>query len=72
MLLSLESTTNRMIRIANSMMYYNRFIPIEEILKKINAITINDIQELSNEVFDEKFLTQVYLTTKSNRKKKAA
>jgi len=72
MLLSLESTTNRMIRIANSMMYYNRFIPVEEILKKINAITINDIQELSNEVFDEKFLTQVYLTTKSNRKKTAA
>ncbi|MCW8811133.1 MAG: insulinase family protein, partial [Ignavibacteriaceae bacterium] len=38
-LLSMESTTNRMMRIANSILYYDRVIPLEEYLDKIEKIT---------------------------------
>jgi len=37
MLLSLESTTNRMIRIANSLLYFNRIVPLDEFIKKCST-----------------------------------
>jgi predicted Zn-dependent peptidase len=66
-LLSLESTTNRMMRIANSMLYFNRIVPVEEYLKKIENINADQIFDLANEILDEDKLIKVILKSNQNR-----
>ncbi len=63
MLLSLESTTNRMIRIANSFLYFNRVVSLDDSLKKIDSVTVDDIASIANELLDEKKLSKVILTS---------
>lgn len=71
MLMSLESTTNRMLRIAQSMIYFNKIKSVEETIRIIHAVSSEDIRELSNEIFDtsNKFgngiLTRVILSPKN-------
>jgi len=62
-LLSLESTTNRMIRIANSILYFNRIVSLDEFLKKIDSVTVDDITSIANELLDEQKLSKVILTS---------
>ena len=45
--LALESTSNRMIRLNKSEFYYDRLIPIEEVIKKVDAVTIEQVNELA-------------------------
>lgn len=61
MLLNLESTTNRMMRIANSLLYFNRIVPVDEYLKKIESITTDDVLGIANEILDESNLVKVIL-----------
>ncbi|TSA25629.1 MAG: insulinase family protein [Ignavibacteriales bacterium] len=65
MLMSLESTTNRMLRIAQSMIYFNKIKTIEETVKYIQAVTAKDIRDLSNEIFENGTLTRVILSSKN-------
>ncbi|MEW6651929.1 MAG: pitrilysin family protein [Bacteroidota bacterium] len=57
MLMSLEGTTNRMIRMAHQIIYFGKLIPVEETANKIYKVTKEDIYDLSNELFGEKSLT---------------
>ena len=76
MLMSLESTTNRMLRIAQSVIYFNKIKSVEETVKHIQSVTAKDIQEMSNELFysTNKFenggLTRVILSSKNLLPKK--
>ena len=76
MLMSLESTTNRMLRIAQSVIYFNKIKSVEETVKHIQSVTAKDIQEMSNELFysSNKFenggLTRVILSSKNLLPKK--
>lgn len=60
-LLSMESTTNRMMRIANSILYYDRVIPVEEYLDRIDKITAEDVQRYANDLLNESKLVKVIL-----------
>ena len=71
-LMSLESTTNRMIRLANSILHYGKVVPIEDILNKIDAVTTEDILKLSKEVLNESTLSKIIICSKDNSIKKAA
>ncbi len=71
-LMSLENTTNRMIRLANSIYHYGKIVPIENILNKIDSVTSEDILTLSNEVLDESTLSKIVIRSKNNTIKKAA
>lgn len=71
-LMSLESTTNRMQRIAQSVIYFGKIKSVEETIKKIKAVTVKDILELANELFDENSLTRVVLSSKNLLLEKAA
>ncbi|MCX7797931.1 MAG: insulinase family protein [Melioribacter sp.] len=71
-LMSLESTTNRMQRIAQSVIYFGKIKSVEETIKKIRTVTVNDILNLSNELFDENTLTRVVLSSKNLLLEKAA
>ena len=63
-LLSLESTTNRMIRLANSVLYFNKVIPVEKYLNDIESVTQKEILDISNELLNEKKLVKVVLKSK--------
>ncbi|MEW6004157.1 MAG: pitrilysin family protein [Stygiobacter sp.] len=77
MLMSLESTTNRMNRIANQILYYDKIIHINDTIKKIKSVTKEEILELSNEIFNSNdiangSLTRVILSSKNFLLDKAA
>jgi predicted Zn-dependent peptidase len=72
MLLSLENTSNRMIRIANSMLYFNRVVPVDEIISKVDSVTVVQLEELSNEVLNENLLSRLLLMSNKKISKKAA
>ncbi len=71
-LLSLESTTNRMIRMSSSLLNYGRLIPVEEMMEKIEAVTVQDINEIANEMFEESGLTKIVIRPADKSIKKAA
>ena len=51
MLMALESTFTRMARMAKSMMYYGKLVPIAEIIEKVDAVTQLDVQQCCAETF---------------------
>ncbi len=63
--MSLESTTNRMMRLANSMIYFDRVRSVNETILEINNVTVEDILNLSNEILDEKTMTKVMISSKN-------
>jgi predicted Zn-dependent peptidase len=71
-LLSLENTTNRMIRMANSLLYFNRIISVEEFLDEINTINADDLLKTANELLDERKLVKVILQSNENKLPKVA
>lgn len=52
--LALESTSNRMIRLNKSHLYYNRMVPIEEVIKKVEAVTLDEVNKLAREMLDRR------------------
>lgn len=50
--LSLENTSARMRRQASSLIYYDRLIPIEEVVSAIDKVSIDDIMKVSNKYID--------------------
>jgi len=51
LMLSLESSTARMSNLARQEMYFDRFYGLDELIEKIEAITIEDVSGLANEFF---------------------
>ena len=51
MLLSLESTDNRMTRLARNEIFFGRDIPMEEVVANIEDVSGEDIMTLANDVF---------------------
>jgi predicted Zn-dependent peptidase len=50
-LMSLESTFNRMARLAKSHMYHGRLVPVDETVEAIEAITAEDVQRAARDAF---------------------
>ena len=63
--LSLESTTNRMMRIANSILYYDKVLSVEDYLSKIDKITSEDVQKTANDLLNDSKLIKVILKSES-------
>jgi predicted Zn-dependent peptidase len=63
-ILHLESTTNRMMRIAQSELYFNRIKHTDEIIKSIDAVTADNILELSNQLLDENTFIKLIIKSK--------
>jgi predicted Zn-dependent peptidase len=51
LLLSAESVENHMVRLAQTDIHFNRYIPIEEAIEKIEAVTADDILEVAATLF---------------------
>ena len=61
LLLSRESTISRMSSLAKNEIYYNREVSVEEVLEKIQAVSLEDIIALANDIFISDQLTLVCL-----------
>lgn len=61
-ILGLENTTNRMVRIANSMFYYRRIKQLEETVAEIDAVNSELIQKLAEKYLDNKKLIKIILS----------
>jgi len=72
LILSLENTSNRMIRMAQSELYYNRIKSLEEILEEIDLVTAEDILDISNELLQEDSFIKVIIKSKNTLLKWAA
>ena len=65
MMLSLESMSSRMMRLGSGEMYYKRNIPLEEVLRKIDAVTPDDIAESAEKILRmERFATVIIVPQK--------
>jgi predicted Zn-dependent peptidase len=51
LMLSLESSTSRMSNLARQEMYFDRFYDLDELIQKIEAVTVEDLTMLANEFF---------------------
>ena len=60
-ILSMENTSNRMIRLAQTELYYNRFKTLEETIEEIDTVTAKNIADISNEVLDAKHLFKLFV-----------
>jgi predicted Zn-dependent peptidase len=60
-LLSQEITEHRMSSIAKNEMFFQREVPVEEIIEKINAVSEEELIELAGDIFTEENLTLVTL-----------
>ena len=60
-LLSRESTVSRMSSLAKNEIYYHREVSVEEVIGKIQAVSLDDIISLANDIFNLEKLTLVSL-----------
>jgi predicted Zn-dependent peptidase len=60
-LLSLESSDNRMTKLAKNEIYFGRYQPLMEIVTGIDRVTPESILELSAELIDDNYLTLVLM-----------
>lgn len=72
LILSLENTTNRMIRIAQNELYFNRIKSTDEVIKEIDSVTRDEILDLCKYLLDEKKLVKVIIKSKNGVVKFAA
>lgn len=61
-LMSLESTTNRMLRMAQSMIYFKRVKSVEETISEIDKLDINHLYKISRELFNQEKFTKTIIT----------
>lgn len=61
LLLSLESTDNRMSRLAKNQFYLDRQIGIDEIVEHFDSVTVEDIQLLAQQLFTNESLNLQFL-----------
>jgi predicted Zn-dependent peptidase len=52
LILSLENTFNRMVHLAESEVYFQRLVPLDEVIKGINQVTKKEVIELAWEIFN--------------------
>jgi len=51
LMLSLESSTARMSNLARQEMYFDRFYGMDELIKRIESVTVEDVKQLANQFF---------------------
>jgi predicted Zn-dependent peptidase len=72
LLLGLESSSNRMHRIARSEIYYQRLIPIDELIADVDAIASEDVQRVAGTLLARDRLSLVALGATNGRAYHAA
>jgi len=61
MLLGLESSDSRMSRLAKCEIYYDEYIPVEELIRNIDAVTPEAVREIARRIFRDELFTYTFL-----------
>ena len=61
LLLGLESTSNRMHRIARNELYEGRFVPLDELVRRVEGVTAEDVRRVAAEIIARDRLSLVAL-----------
>ena len=67
LLLGLESTSNRMHRIARNTLYSGRFVPVDELVQTIEAVTAEDVRRVAVQFLSRGRLALVALGSSADR-----
>ncbi len=67
LLLGLESTSNRMNRIARSEIYFGRILSVDEVIAEVEAITPEDVRRVAASILAPRRLSLVSLGTSAGR-----
>ncbi len=62
LLLSQESTSNRMTRLAKSELYFGRFVTLDELVENIDIVSSEQILEFSKKFFDQNYYMEAVLS----------
>lgn len=62
LLLSQESTSNRMTRLAKSELYFGRFVSLDELVKNIDSVTAEELRTFTEHFFDKDQFVRAILT----------
>lgn len=63
-ILSMENTSNRMIRMAQSELYYAKYKTLEDTITEINSVTLKNISDLTDELLSPKSLNKLFVKPK--------
>jgi predicted Zn-dependent peptidase len=63
-ILSMENTSNRMIRIAQSELYYEKVITLDETISEINSVSSKNISDVANQILNPKQLLRLFIKPK--------
>ncbi|HTR81814.1 MAG TPA: pitrilysin family protein [Bacteroidota bacterium] len=66
MLLGLESTSARMMRLGTGELYFGEFTELGEISKEIDAVTIDDVSHVARQLFKEDSFSTIIFTPSGN------
>lgn len=66
-ILSLENSSNRMIRMAQSELYYGKIKTLDQIINEIDSVSVKNISDIANELLNINSLSRVFV--KSNKLK---
>ncbi|MEK9135555.1 MAG: insulinase family protein, partial [Bacteroidota bacterium] len=61
MMLGLENMSGRMMRLGSSEVYFNTFTSLDEILKKVDAVTSESIHRVANDLLSEERLSTIVI-----------
>ncbi|MCK5572097.1 MAG: insulinase family protein, partial [Bacteroidetes bacterium] len=64
MMLGLENTSGRMIRVGSGELYFESYVSLDSILKKIDAVTPDGIARVAKDVFKQDTFTTVVIRPK--------
>lgn len=68
LMLSLENTSNRMTRLGSGELYYRECIPIDEVISRIDAVTIDDVTETAQKILrSDLFSTIIFKPSAADR-----
>ncbi len=66
LLLSQENTSNRMMRLAKSELYFDRFITLDELEANIDEVSAKDVLDFAKDFFDQANFLEAVLTPEEN------
>ena len=61
LMLSVESMSNRMSRLAKSEIYFGRFVTLDELQEKIDAVEADQVQDFAQDFFDNETFSEALL-----------
>ena len=61
LILNLESTSSRMSSLAQQEITFSEFMPMDEVVRQVEAVTVEDIRRVANEVFQPEALAVTLL-----------